>query len=262
MSLIHQALKKLESGRTGYDPSLKDIPVIRGNGHGKRRILFPVVAAAVTLIFALYFFKPHAKMSSINKDNVKGAVEGNASAEKPEAMDHNKKGLELYKAGRIKEALEEFGKALSTGNADPAFLNNIGITYFELGEIDKAEEALKNALGLRPDYPEALNNYGSLLYKKGDRKKAESFFKKAISLAPVYPDPHLNLAILLETDGRTMEAVSEYERYLSLGGEKFEAVRKKALRLRSSLALNASDSKNADSHIPSLECSLSGKKTS
>src|ERR1700733_13072948 len=59
---------------------------------------------------------------------------------------YNNDGVELYKKGSYREALEDFQFALKFGPQDPNLLFNIGQCYDRLSQSDKAENYYKQCL--------------------------------------------------------------------------------------------------------------------
>ena len=176
------------------------------------------------------------------------AVPGKEALESAEAATpwagHNAKGVEHYRAGRLKDAVLEFEKGASAepGASDrAALLNNAAVVHMSLGDAGKALRLLKQAMSLRPGYAEAVNNIGAVMQKKGRLGDAEAYFKKSSELKPDYADARLNRAAALEGLGRYEEALPEYEKYLSIEGDgaDSEKIAKTVKRLRRGLISGA-----------------------
>jgi tetratricopeptide (TPR) repeat protein len=70
-------------------------------------------------------------------------------------------------------------------NADKAVsLSNRGLQLFKQGKLDEAIAQYREALVLRPDFPEALSNLGLALDAKGKDDEALADFDKALALKP------------------------------------------------------------------------------
>jgi tetratricopeptide (TPR) repeat protein len=254
MSLIHDALKKLEA--TDYGGPPEDLSY--GNVSFRRRSRGILVASlfilSVLVGILLYISRGEIPFKLVMLERISPSFEGItpateqplAEGEEPDAdgasgptpaphqqgatyvdeklitsevtTPNNEKGIKLFKAGRFEEALDEFRAAEALKPESPELYNNMGLTLMEVNETGQAEKAFKRALELRPDYAEALNNYGALIDRGGSSESAMSLFERAIMLSPSYPDPHLNLAITLERLGRYAEALSHYEGFLEKGG--------------------------------------------
>jgi len=72
---------------------------------------------------------------------------------------YNSKGLDLYNAGKDKEAIEEYNKANSIKETDVQYWN-LYIGYFSLGEFKEAKKSLIKAIELKsePKYLEAIRD--------------------------------------------------------------------------------------------------------
>lgn len=252
MSLIHQALKKIQTTEKTealpvYSEGMKghiyfNLPAAR-----VRTILLAL--SSLILVFAVWwaigrigfstqhqmvFKKPQPDLESMERANspdVKGAKgSGVIAAAEPAvsvgredgfqialkaAKIRNINGVELYKQGRFFLAKNEFLSSIEIFPEYAEAYNNLGLTYKQLGDMKGAEGSYKNALQYKPGYPEAMNNYGILLETKGNSNAAREYFKKAVLIAPDYPDPYLNMAVSLENSKRIEDAIIYYEGFLS-----------------------------------------------
>ncbi len=127
---------------------------------------------------------------------------------------HLNRGMRLEAAGRPKEALPEYLRAV---DADPAQVharvNLIGV-YAKLGRRAEAENAYRAALAAAPDTAEAHFNYGVLLSQSGEHGKAEAAYRAALEVNPYLADARVNLGDALERQGRTQAAGEHYRRVL------------------------------------------------
>ncbi|MBU2591127.1 MAG: tetratricopeptide repeat protein, partial [Nitrospinae bacterium] len=64
-------------------------------------------------------------------------------------------GMEHYKNGKYKEALEDFQKAIIIFPDDPDIPFYMGLTYLQLNESEKAIEHFKKTLENDPEYTDA-----------------------------------------------------------------------------------------------------------
>ncbi len=255
MSLIHQALKKLEDVKHGYASSIGYTSVTGARARGWRaRSLLPVFLILLFILAGIAVFAYHpglvmpwktgqgpvsAPARALNARAVafthKGPVDTRAAA-----AEHNKRGVSLYKSGEVKKAAVEFRAAIDNDPERSNFYNNLGLAYAALDDPDQAEKHFKEALKKRPDFPEALSNYGAFLAEGGELARALNLLNKAVGFDPDLRDPHLNLAVSLERLGRLSEAIVHYERYLELlsPGTPYEdtvEIRKRVRALRGGL---------------------------
>ena len=87
-------------------------------------------------------------------------------------------GMEHYKDGKYKEALEDFQKAAVALPNDPDVPFYIGITYQQLNEPEKAVEYFKKALEKDPEYTDAHFQLGVVLIQKKAYQDAISHLEK------------------------------------------------------------------------------------
>lgn len=239
MSLIHQALKKLE-GESVHGASRREYSFSLKGARASRLAL--ALPAALGLAAALYMLSPGSDASRIGgqTEPAKAQAQAPAPAAEPTADGLNRQGMEEYALGRYKEAAAAFRRASSLDAQSAHIDSNLGLSLHRLGDRAGAETAFKKALGLRQEgYPEAMNNYAALLFEAGDLKKAGGLLDEALKAAPGYADAHFNMAALLEKKGEMAAAIEHYERFLG-GGADAEAsaqVRKKIMVLRSALIL-------------------------
>ena len=265
MSLIHEALRKLEGIKEGATrpPDYASPKRTGEKSPVSREYILTAVAVLAGVGAGLYFYfhsysKPVVRVPAPLPATAQSASEKTRPQTQPitqETLTGNKKGIALYTAGQTREAAEEFKSAIgrlganSTPEDKSALYNNLGVSYLAAKDLTKAEAALKRSVSLRADYPEAVNNYGALLEIKGDHAGALKEMRKAAALDPAYPDAHLNIAIILETAGRYRDAADEYETFIRLASsrqysqksdyaDKAEEVRNKVKKLNANLLIN------------------------
>ena len=254
MSLIHEALKKLEGRSLGYgEPAPKPLLNRKKDSPRPVFVILPLLLIAALLsayLFARYYrTKRTAPQDIVAKAGQVGEAAPLKEAVKPAEAEtpwagHNAKGVEHYRAGRLKEAVLEFEKGVSAGpgaSDKAALLNNAAVLHMSLGDDGKALRLLKQAMSLRPGYAEAVNNIGAVMKKKCRLGDAEAYYKKSSELKPDYADARLNRAAALEGLGLYEDALPEYEKYLALEGDgaDSEKIAKRVKRLRRGLISSA-----------------------
>jgi hypothetical protein len=110
------------------------------------------------------------------------------------ARAHNGLGGALSDAGRPRQALESFRRALALDPSSARTWNNIAVGLDELGRSAEAIEHFNRALALRPDYAQAWNNLGVALARQGRHDEARTKFEAAVALRQDYGRAWLNLA--------------------------------------------------------------------
>lgn len=264
MSLIHQALKKLEGARRGR-PQAEPGPARSVSSPGTRKVnavLIAVFIAAVGGGLAAYSYlglgqKTDDRMNTtpekasarrVQSSAVQGASEDQPEA-RPESRDgkagpgestHAERGMIFFRAGDYPRAATEFRAAAGSEPSNPVHHNNLGLALFRSGDASGAKRAFGEALRLRPGYPEGLNNYAVLLASMGELDRALETFEKAVSEDPGYADAYLNRAVVLENAGMTEEAVEAYRGYLRTGKDTDmqTRVRRKIAELRAGMIMD------------------------
>jgi predicted O-linked N-acetylglucosamine transferase (SPINDLY family) len=129
-----------------------------------------------------------------------------------DAIDHDRRGQELYFRGRHAEAIAEYRRALELKPNNPAILINLGTALQHAGWREEAIVCFRQAIALRPDLPEAYNNLGSTLLAADRHDDAIACFKQALAAQPGFVDAHVNLGLAYWGVGRPDEAVENYEK--------------------------------------------------
>ncbi|HBG45968.1 MAG TPA: hypothetical protein DDW94_03165 [Deltaproteobacteria bacterium] len=237
MSLIHQALKKLEGERAGG--AIRRDYAFRGGSNSissRALLIIPVIIGAVA---AFFFLTPsNTRNTAVTAPQAAVQPATPATPSRPSAEELNRKGMEQYSLGRLEEAATAFKEASGIEPGAAFIHNNIGLSSMRLGKRQDAEAAFKKAIALEPGYTEARNNYASLLISSGSLKKAQVLLEEALKSNPGYADAHFNLAVLLEKRGDLAGAIGHYEAFLNKDGKADgEKVKKKIMELRSALIL-------------------------
>lgn len=134
----------------------------------------------------------------------------------PQELASYQLGNELFNAGRVREAVVAYERALEIQPDRAATHYNLGNALSRLGRIDEALDAYERALELRPHFPRALNNLGSALHRLGRMGEAISTYRKALALQPDEADACNNLANALKETGCFDEALALYDRAVSV----------------------------------------------
>ncbi len=121
--------------------------------------------------------------------------------------------------GKLKEAEEQYKKAIEVNPKYAVVHNNYAILLYELNRKEEAEEHFKKAIEVNPKHVSAHYNYAILLYELNRKEEAEEHFKKAIEVNPKYADAHYNYAILLYELNRKEEAEEHYKKAIEINPE-------------------------------------------
>jgi tetratricopeptide (TPR) repeat protein len=95
-------------------------------------------------------------------------------------------------------------------------LNNLGTLSVEAGRVDDAVDEFGRALRVKPDSAEAHSNLANLLLQKGSTSTAIEHYEAALRAAPNNVVARTNLGIALFVAGRTAEAEAQYEAALRI----------------------------------------------
>jgi tetratricopeptide (TPR) repeat protein len=157
----------------------------------------------------------------------------NADPENSQAL--NNLGQALVRAGRARDAIPYFNRAIAVSGDVWTYHFNRARAYAELQEWGPAISGYREATRLFPDDYATAFNMARALEASGDLAGAIEQYQRAIVLAPGEPDFHLSLAYVLETAQKPQDAMAAYRRYLELqdSGPAAEKVRKRLQELES-----------------------------
>ncbi|MBF0296093.1 MAG: glycosyltransferase family protein [Magnetococcales bacterium] len=118
--------------------------------------------------------------------------------------------------GDPEQAAACWREALRLSPHDASVINNLGVLAWERGRPAEAESAYRQALRIAPDYPSARYNLGVLLYESGQRAEAETHFRRVLSVEPDHAGAWNNLGNLCRETGRLAEAEAAFRRALAI----------------------------------------------
>jgi tetratricopeptide (TPR) repeat protein len=164
-------------------------------------------------------------------------------------------GNELFKAGRLNEAMKEFERARSINPKDDQVYLSVGLVMMQQKRYDVAAAVFADASMLNPNEPLhplmrgiALVRQASASKESGSKsseteraalyKKAEEALARASDLSGgKMPEVYLYRALIYEQRGERVRAASELEQYLQVnsGAENADAIREAIRKLRAPL---------------------------
>jgi tetratricopeptide (TPR) repeat protein len=119
----------------------------------------------------------------------------------------NISGDQLYQAGQIEKAIEEYRRSLLLDPANETAQNSLGVALAVSGETGKALELFDKSRALAPKDIMPVYNTGLVLFNRGEADKALSLFLEAEAMEPgVFEVLYQTSRVLLEL-GRAGEAV-------------------------------------------------------
>jgi len=177
----------------------------------RKKILLPVSIAALSIMAVLTwqqcgYWRNSASLFShalqVTKDNY---------------LAHNSLGTELFKNGKIEDAMYHYNEAIRLNPNATDFYNNRGICYFALGQPQSAVEDYNKAVTLNPKYGDAYYNRGVAYVKLGRQKSAFDDFNEAIRLKPDSADAYNNRAIISLNQGNIETGCHDAQKSCLLG---------------------------------------------
>jgi tetratricopeptide (TPR) repeat protein len=122
------------------------------------------------------------------------------------SLAHFNLGVALHYAGRRREAMAAYRRALDLDPKDAEAQNNLGVALEEEGRTDEAADRYGRAAALRPEWASAHLNLGNACLKLGRTDDALAAYGDAVRLADDWPDARLGLGQALQAAGRFPEA--------------------------------------------------------
>ena len=125
-------------------------------------------------------------------------------------------GEAYHVAGKTREAIEHFERALRIEPRDAAVHSSMGVFYLEMGDVKESLRYLQKALELEPNFDDAHYNLGNTYLQMGRASDAIYHYDKALERNPDDTEALNNLAWILATwpdatqrDGRKALVLAE-----------------------------------------------------
>lgn len=135
----------------------------------------------------------------------------------------NDRGVAKWRLGKVREAVEDFNKAIELFPDFAVVYNNRGNALIDLGRLGEAVADFDRAITIAPAYGAAYNNRGNAHHLQSDFAAAEKDFRKAAELLPRNAVPHNGLGKAHVALGRPFAAVREFNRAIDLNARYFNA---------------------------------------
>lgn len=120
-------------------------------------------------------------------------------------------GFELWKQGRLEDAIAAYDAALALCPDYPEALCAGGFLLHQAGKHEQALRFYDEALRHRPDYAIALANRGELLAERGASEAAIESLKASLRADPTHAPAWSNLGTVLNELGRYAEALPSFD---------------------------------------------------
>ena len=135
-------------------------------------------------------------------------------------------GLTLVKAGKIKEAVDNYNEAISIKpNYPPSYISR-GFAYFDLGQYQRAIEDCNEAIRLDAGYAEPYFIRGNSYYNFGQYQRAIEDYNKAIRLKLDYTDAYYNRGVAYLKQGNKKQSCRDAQKTCELGNCKLLEIAK------------------------------------
>ncbi len=129
---------------------------------------------------------------------------------------HAELGVFYGRAGKMREAAQEFREALRRNPTYPRAHANLARALVMLGDSAEAEKVLRAGLVALPKEPGLHGQLGRMLQQRGRGTEAIEFLAQEVRLSPADADAHDLLGDLYRADGKTDLAIAEWEACLRI----------------------------------------------
>ncbi len=156
------------------------IPSLIKSDNVRKKILFPAAISAGLILAAITWQQCGYWGNTIRLWNHALKVTEN------NYMAHTNLAADLLKRGKINEAIDHLGKAISIMPSFEIPYYDRGIAYYHLGMRQRALDDFKKATRIKPDYTAAYYNMGIIYMDLGEYQSAIANYSEAIRLNPDY----------------------------------------------------------------------------
>jgi protein O-mannosyl-transferase len=132
-------------------------------------------------------------------------------ATKKNFVAHDNRGLFLFKAGKVEEAMADYRRALAINSKYLNPHNNLGYAYAHLGKPGLAAAAYREALALNPNHLEVRNNLANALSDLGQLNEAMEHYDFVLARQPNHANALNGSAVTLAMQNRLPEAKARFE---------------------------------------------------
>jgi tetratricopeptide (TPR) repeat protein len=114
-------------------------------------------------------------------------------------------GSVLWSLERFEEAASAFQRTVELDCWNPMHWHNLGLTYRDLHKLDAARQILQVAVAIDPEYEPAVNEWANVLVDQGRLQEALTLYDRALELdgsrAVVYHNRGVCLRLLGDFEG-------------------------------------------------------------
>jgi len=127
------------------------------------------------------------------------------------AVGWNVMGTSAQGLGQVEDAVRTYRRAAKIEPDNPATRNNLGLMLTRQGRFDEAVREFRAALRAKPDFFEALFNLGMAHEGNGASAEAERHYRDLLQRHPRMGEAHNRLGNVLMAQGRMEEALVAYD---------------------------------------------------
>lgn len=132
----------------------------------------------------------------------------------------------------LDKAIEWLNKAIESDREYARAWLSLGILYRRRRDFDEAERCYQEGLNFSPNDPELLANLGRLYISKGNYSQAVEILEKSISINPDHAVSYGNLALAFTHLNRFSDAERELEKAVNFGYGDASSIRHKIKAFR------------------------------
>lgn len=156
--------------------------------------LFVLIAVSVIIVMANSRNKSEKSRSQRSRQSFSGPVV-DPLAERSRALDQIKElpetpeglarlGDQYFEAGRFKEAIETYEKAIAKNPGDADSYNDMGLSFHYMGRSEAAVETLRKGVEVDPSFQRIRLSLGFVLASLGKMEESVAALQKAVDMNP------------------------------------------------------------------------------
>ncbi len=122
---------------------------------------------------------------------------------------HLQKGAVLFQLDRVEEAVAEYRRAVDLAPGSDEVHDILGVALLHAGRIEEALAEFARVVEIRPECAQAHMNLGATLHELDRLEDAVHCYRRALELDPNHSDAHENLGktlYLMDRSGKSAEA--------------------------------------------------------
>ncbi|MFP3983751.1 MAG: tetratricopeptide repeat protein [Desulfurivibrionaceae bacterium] len=101
-----------------------------------------------------------------------------SAAEQDPGLSRYRQGIEMFRSGDYRQALDHFEAARQEGREGPTLIYNLGVSHYKLEQFGEAEDLFEELVEQYPEWQDlGRYNLGRIAMQRGDDEKAAEFFR-------------------------------------------------------------------------------------